>query len=116
RPAWAFCAAMTTFFTIGVEVGLPFLVWTRMRPYVVVLGLLLHSGIAIFMGLTLFSMLMMTMLLGYLPGAAVRDRLFSYNPVKRKLPFDPANPASIAAAARAVMWDRTAAVEPVATK
>jgi hypothetical protein len=115
RPAWAFCAAMTTFFTIGVEVGLPFLVWTRLRPYVVVLGFLLHTGIAIFMGLTLFSLFMMTMLLGYLPGAAFRDRLFATSPEKTKVPFDPKQPASIAAAARALAWDTKGAVEPVAT-
>ena len=114
RPAWAVCAAMTTFFTIGVEVGLPFLVWTRLRPYVVVLGFLLHTGIAIFMGLTLFSLLMMTMLLGYLPGAAFRDRLFSAPPrEKTKVPFDPKHPPSVAAAARAVAWDTKGAVEPV---
>jgi hypothetical protein len=116
RPAWALAAGMTTFFTIGVEVGLPFLVWTRLRPYVLVFGFLLHSGIAIFMGLTLFSMLMMTMLLGYIPGAAFRDRLFSYATEKKKVPFDPKDPASVATAARAVAWDRMAAVEPVLTK
>jgi hypothetical protein len=112
RPAFAFAAGMTTFFTIGVEVGLPFMVWTRLRPYVVILGFLLHAGIAIFMGLTLFSLLMMTMLLGYIPGAAFRERLFSNSTEKRKVSFDPGVPASIAAAARAVAWDRTGAVEP----
>ena len=115
RPAYAVAAASTTFFTIGVEVGLPFLVWTRLRPYVVVFGFLLHTGIAIFMGLTLFSLLMMTMLLGYLPGATFRERLFSTAAVKTKVPFDPKVPESVAAAARAVAWDTKGAVEPVAT-
>ncbi|HEY2786293.1 MAG TPA: hypothetical protein VGJ05_15105 [Fimbriiglobus sp.] len=114
RPAYAVAAAMTTFFTIGVEIGLPFLVWTRLRPYVIVLGLLLHSGIAIFMGLTLFSLLMMTMLLGYIPGAAFRERLFSIATVKKKIPFNPKQPGSVTAAARAIAWDTKAAVEPVA--
>ena len=104
-----------TFFTIGTEVSMPYLVWTRLRPYVVILGLLLHSGIAIFMGLTLFSLLMMTMLLGYIPGATFPERLFSSGTTDRKrVSFDPKQPASVAAAARAVAWDLKGAVEPTA--
>lgn len=114
RPAYAFAAAMTTFYTIGIEVGLPFLVWTRLRPYVVIMGFLLHAGIAIFMGLTLFSMLMMTLLLSYLPGATFRERLFSPAKEKVRVPFDPKQPQSVTAAARRVARDTRGAVEPVA--
>ena len=76
RPVYAASAAGGVAFTFACEIGLPFLVWTRFRPWVVMMGLCLHAGIAIFMGLWIFSLLMMVMLVGYLPGAAVRDRLF----------------------------------------
>jgi hypothetical protein len=42
----------------------------------VILALGLHFGIGKFMGLIVFSLFMMAMLLSYLPGAALRDRLF----------------------------------------
>jgi hypothetical protein len=76
RPVYALMAAGGIFVTFFAELGLPFLVWTRMRPWVVMFGLLLHAGVAVFMGLWIFSLLMMTLLLCYIPGAAIRDRLF----------------------------------------
>ncbi|MGL6094657.1 MAG: hypothetical protein ACRC7O_02500, partial [Fimbriiglobus sp.] len=76
RPAYQVAAAMSVVFTFATEIGLPFLVWTRARPYVVIMGFLLHAGIAIFMGLWIFSLMMMTLLLCYLPACVVRERLF----------------------------------------
>jgi len=46
-----------------------------LRPYVVIAAAVLHMSIAIFMGLTLFSMLMMTLLLAYIPPEVVRERV-----------------------------------------
>jgi len=76
RPVYAIAAALAVAFTFIAEIGLPFLVWTRLRPYIVIMGFLLHAGVAIFMGLWIFSLLMMTMLLGYIPGCCIRERLF----------------------------------------
>ncbi|MFO0849801.1 MAG: hypothetical protein U0871_14795 [Gemmataceae bacterium] len=76
RPVYALMAAGGIFVTFFAEIGLPFLVWTRVRPWIVMFGFVLHAGVAVFMGLWIFSLLMMTLLLSYLPGAAIRDRLF----------------------------------------
>jgi hypothetical protein len=78
RPVYQAAAAFMVVFTFVTEIGLPFMVWTRMRPVWVTLGIILHAGIAVFMGLWVFSLLMMTMLLGYLPGRVMRDRLFGH--------------------------------------
>jgi hypothetical protein len=76
RPVYAAMAAGGVAVTFIAEIGLPFMVWTRVRPYIVIFGLLLHAGIAVFMGLWIFSLLMMTLLLCYIPGAAIRERMF----------------------------------------
>jgi hypothetical protein len=76
RPVYQAAAAGAVAFTFVTEIGLPFMVWTRMRPVWVGLAALFHAGIAVFMGLWVFSLLMMTMLVGYIPGRVIRDRLF----------------------------------------
>jgi hypothetical protein len=76
RLLFALASAVGIAVTFGAEIGLPFLIWTRKRPYIMVLAFCLHAGIAVFMGLWIFSLLMMTLLLSYLPGAAVRTQLF----------------------------------------
>jgi hypothetical protein len=75
RPLLLIVFAGVTYFTLVLEIALPFLVWTRMRPYVVIGAILLHSGIAWVMGLTCFGLLMMTLLLCYVPSSVVRERL-----------------------------------------
>lgn len=82
RPVYSTVAFGGVLFTLFMEISLPFLVWTRLRPYMVIGGFLLHFGIGVFMGLLVFSLFMMTMLLAYLPGAVFRDQvglLFSKN-------------------------------------
>jgi hypothetical protein len=76
RPVYAAMAAGGVVFTLALEIGLPFLVWTRMRPYVVIAACLFHLGIAVSMGLVLFGLLMMTLLLAYIPGSVIRNQLF----------------------------------------
>ena len=59
-------------FTLFLEIGVPFLIWRpTLRPYLIILAVLLHTGIAVFMGLTVFGLLMMVMLLAFVPPAAV---------------------------------------------
>jgi hypothetical protein len=110
RPAYALVAAGAIFHTFIAEIGLPFLVWTRARPWIVIVGLLLHTGIAIFMGLTVFSLLMMIMLLAYLPGVAIRGRLFGSSGETLAVSFNPKDESQAAAAARAVAIDTEGAV------
>lgn len=76
RVLYSLMAGFGVYFTFFAELGLPFLVWTRLRAFIVTCGFMLHAGVAVFMGLWIFSLLMMTLLLCYLPGAAIRDRIF----------------------------------------
>jgi hypothetical protein len=75
KPLYYAMTAFGVWFTWGLEVAFPFLIWTRLRPFMLWLGILLHAGIGILMGLNLFELLMMTMLLAYIPGQVVRERL-----------------------------------------
>lgn len=76
RLVYGLMAGGGVLFTLALEIALPFLVWTRLRPYMVIWACLFHLGIAIFMGLYLFALFMMTLLLAYLPGHLVREQLF----------------------------------------
>ena len=111
RPAYALVAAGAIIHTFVSEIGLPFLIWTRARPWILIVGLLLHTGIAVFMGLTIFSLLMMIMLLAYLPGVAIRGRMFGSSGEKLAVSFNPNDASQAAAAARAVAIDTEGAVE-----
>jgi hypothetical protein len=107
RPLYSVVAAGGVAFTLAAEIGLPFLVWTRLRPVVVIMGLMLHLGIGVFMGLLVFSLFMMAMLVGFLPGWVIREHLFGVaKPDERKrLNVDKADRKSVHAAAWAVAWD-----------
>jgi hypothetical protein len=60
-------------YTLFLEIAFPFLVWRpRLRPYMIILAILLHTGIAVMMGLTLFGLFMMTLLLCYIPPQTVK--------------------------------------------
>jgi hypothetical protein len=75
RFLMAIMASFISLFTLALELGLPVLVWTRLRPFIVSMSVLLHLGIAIMMGLTVFSLYMFTLLLCYFPARLIRDRL-----------------------------------------
>ena len=100
KPLYYLLTALGVWFTWGLEITFPFLVWTRLRPIMVWMGVLLHAGIGVLMGLNLFELLMMTMLLVYLPPGVIRDRLRG-GPGLPKLGyrFDPAIPRQARAAA-----------------
>jgi hypothetical protein len=54
--------------TFLVELGFPFLAWNRrLRWFMVTVATLLHAGIALFMGLTLFQIFMLIFLLPFYP-------------------------------------------------
>ncbi len=72
RPLLGILCAGLVIFTIALEVFLPVLIWTKLRPLLVVGAIFLHSGIALSMGLTVFGLIMMTMLLSFIPAAVIR--------------------------------------------
>ena len=70
-----FLFAAITMFTFSVEIGFPFLVWTRLRPFWVMGSILLHTGISVIMGLTCFGLYMMAMVCSFLPAALIREKI-----------------------------------------
>jgi hypothetical protein len=75
KPLYYTVTATGVWFTWGLEVVFPFLVWTRLRVVMLWLAVLLHASIGVLMGLNLFELLMMTMLLVFFPPGVIRDRL-----------------------------------------
>ncbi|HJZ58275.1 MAG TPA: hypothetical protein VKE74_25255 [Gemmataceae bacterium] len=115
KPLYYTITTFGVWFTWGLEISLPFLVWTRLRPVVIWLAVLLHASIGVLMGLNLFELLMMTILLVFIPAGAIRDRLrggpglpklgFAFNPTEAKC----ARAAAVVAAADV---DSQVTVEP----
>jgi hypothetical protein len=116
RPIYSIAAAGGVAFTLFTEISLSFLVWTRLRPWILICGFLLHFNIGVFMGLLVFSLFMMTMLCSYLPGSVVRERLFGLPTTeadKVKRPFNLGVEADCKRAAWAVAADTNGRVELV---
>jgi hypothetical protein len=100
KPVYHAITAFGVWFTWGLEIAFPFLVWTRLRPLVLWLGVLLHAGIGVLMGLNLFELLMMVMLVAFMPPGVIRDRLRGGTGLARLgYGFDPGAPAQARAAA-----------------
>jgi hypothetical protein len=106
RFVYACMAGFMVVFTFVMELGLPILVWTRLRPYFVVLGCLFHFGISLSMGLNIFGLFMMTLLLSYLPGCAIRSQLRGGSNLARlTVAFDPKREEHLRAAANTAAAD-----------
>jgi hypothetical protein len=80
RFLWEAYMNFGVIFTLAVEIGFPFCVWTRLRPIFVAGAILLHLGIALNMGLHVFSLFMFTLLLCWMTPEALR-RVFARPPV-----------------------------------
>lgn len=118
RIIWEVYMNVVDVFTLVLEIGLPFLVWTRLRPLMIFGAIMLHLGIALNMGLIVFSLFMFTLLLAWMPPAAIR-RVFA-RPPKRlpalKVRYDGHDPQQLRAAAmvsaadvwRQVEWEERA--------
>ncbi|MFO0807195.1 MAG: hypothetical protein U0746_01075 [Gemmataceae bacterium] len=72
RWLWEAYMSSIVVFTLVLEIGFPFLVWTRLRPIMVAGAILLHLGIAIYMGLIVFSMFMMALQLCYMTPTSIK--------------------------------------------
>jgi hypothetical protein len=76
RPLWELVMTGGVIYTLVVEIGFPFLVWNRrLRWLMVIGGVGLHTGIALTMGLTGFSLMMLILLLSFVPSDVVRRLL-----------------------------------------
>jgi hypothetical protein len=76
KPLMLLVFGMFSYFTLFMEICFPFLVWTRIRPFMIGLAIFLHAGIAIIMGLTCFQLLMLALIMCFFPASVVRSRLF----------------------------------------
>jgi hypothetical protein len=81
RWLWEGYMSTMDLFTLILEIGLPFLVWTRLRPIMITGAILLHMGIAMNMGLVVFSLFMFALLLAWMPPEAIR-RVFARPPAR----------------------------------
>lgn len=108
RWLWETYMSVGVVFTLFTEIGFPFLVWTRLRCVMVTCAILLHTGIALNMGLIVFSLFMFTLLLGaWMPGSAVR-RVFARPPSrlpKVHVNYDGASEKQLRAAATVAALD-----------
>jgi hypothetical protein len=94
RWLWELAMSGGVIFTLALEIGFPFLVWGRATRWLMIIGaVLLHTGIALSMGLTTFGLMMLAMLLSFVPGAAVRQLVNSLTSWRR-----PAEPVPALAA------------------
>lgn len=105
KPLFLFVMISGVWFTLFVEIALPFLVWTRLRWFMLLLATAMHSIIAVMMGLNLFELLMIVMLLSFLPDRVIRDRFRAVNLPRLQFRFNPQNPSHVRAAALAMALD-----------
>ncbi len=75
RLLWEMFMTGSAVFTLVMEIGLPFLIWSRFRWLMVCGAIMLHTGIAMMMGLVGFSMMMLVLVSSFVPPEAIRRQL-----------------------------------------
>ncbi len=76
RWLWEIAMTLGTFYTLALEIGFPFLIWRpRFRGVMIMGSVLLHTGIAVSMGLIGFGLFMLTLVMAFIPARAVHDLL-----------------------------------------
>jgi hypothetical protein len=61
RHTWWWVSAILVAFTLFLEIGFPFLIWTQFwRPILLIFAVFLHGGIGFIMGLGSFQVAMLT--------------------------------------------------------
>lgn len=70
---WHYFCFATTYITLAFEISFPFLIWNRfLRPWMLFAAVMLHVGIALFMGLGGFGAIMLSGCMSFLPAGGVR--------------------------------------------
>lgn len=84
-------------YTLFLEISFPFLVWRPLlRPYMIMGGVLLHTGIALLMGLTVFGLFMLVLLMSFIPPETVRRWLeLGTKPTETASPTPVSRPESV---------------------
>jgi hypothetical protein len=105
RPLWELMMTGGNMHTLFVELCFPFLVWNRRTRWIMLtVATMLHAGIALFMGLTLFQIFMLCFLLPFYPSEtvqrlvdAIRDTVRAVLPARAAMSPQPA--ATVASSA-----------------
>lgn len=106
KPVYYTVTILACWVTLFVEISSPFLLWTRLRWFIIFVATLMHAIIAVTMGLNLFELLMIVMLIAFLPDRCIRDRFRGGADLPRlSLAFNPANRRQADAAALTVAVD-----------
>jgi hypothetical protein len=96
RPLWEAFMTGGVLFTFWCEIGLPFLVWDkRFRWFMIVCAVLLHTGIGLFMGLVMFSLMMIILVFSFAPPEQVEAFLRGLASHSRRLLQQAATPAKV---------------------
>jgi len=70
---WHYFSFLSTYVTLVFEITFPFLIWNRyLRPWVLFGAVMLHAGIAIFMGLGGFGAIMLSGCMAFVPASGMR--------------------------------------------
>jgi hypothetical protein len=102
RLVWEVAMAGAIIYTLVLEIGLPFLIWVpRWRWVMICASVMLHTGIAVFMGLTAFSLMMIVMLCSFIPPNVIAQFIERFEATAGKLlrgkPTGAGQPAELAA-------------------
>jgi hypothetical protein len=91
RWLWELAMSAGTAYTLILEIGFPFLVWSRKLRWLMVTGaVFLHTGIGLCMGLVTFSLMMLVMVMSFVPPEAVQALLDRLGAAWRKAAAPPA--------------------------
>jgi hypothetical protein len=120
RPLWEVVLTGQSAFTLVLEVSLPFLIWyPRWRWLCLIGATLLHTGIALTMGLVAFSLAMLCIVVAFIPARTIRSvlaRLFESR-ARLWLVFSSRQPPqrrTAALVAAADVWGQVALVDATA--
>jgi hypothetical protein len=108
RFLWEIFMTAGVIFTLFMEIGFPFLIWVRrMRWVMLSIAVLLHTGIAVFMGLNTFSLFMLTLLMAFIPPEALAwlFQVMGQGAPSLRLTFNPRVRAQVRAASLVRTFD-----------
>jgi hypothetical protein len=106
KPLYYTITSFAVWSTLFVEIATPFLLWTRLRWFVILLAAAMHAVIGVLMGLNLFELMMIVMLIAFFPDRVIRDRFRGGLDLARLvLTFNPQNQRHAQAAALALAAD-----------
>lgn len=87
RWVWETFHTTAAWGTLALEISFPFLIWNRKWRWVLMCGsVMMHTGIAVAMGLTAFSLFMVCILFSFVPPEAVRSLLSWAGGLAARLP------------------------------